>query len=48
VQNADDVCAALLKPELKPNLPAGKTTAADAPPETADRQSESSTAAPQR
>jgi len=24
VQNADDVCAALLKPELKPNLPAGK------------------------
>lgn len=48
VQNADDVCAALFKPELKPNLPAGKTTAADAPPEIADRQSENSTAAPQR
>ena len=48
VQNADDVCAALFEPELKPNLPAGKTTAADAPPETADRQSENSTAAPQR
>src|SRR2546423_1086092 len=26
VQNADDVCAALFKPELKPNLPTGKST----------------------
>ena len=48
VQNADDVCAALLKPEIKPNLPAGKTTAADAPPGIADHHSENSTAAPQR
>jgi len=26
VQNADDVCAALFNPELKPNLPTGKST----------------------
>ena len=26
VQSADEVCAALFNPELKPNLPAGKTT----------------------
>ena len=26
VQNADDVCAALFKPEIKPNLPTGKST----------------------
>ena len=26
VQNADEVCAALFEPELKPNLPLGKST----------------------
>ena len=31
VQSADEVLAALFNPELKPNLPAGKVTAADAP-----------------
>jgi hypothetical protein len=34
-------------PELKPNLPAGKTTATDGLPQIADRQSENSTAVPQ-
>ncbi len=31
VQAADEVCAALLGAELKPNLPDGKVAAADAP-----------------
>jgi len=31
VQTADDIKAALLTAELKPNLPAGKVTVADAP-----------------
>ncbi|HKS38350.1 MAG TPA: hypothetical protein VJW76_14245 [Verrucomicrobiae bacterium] len=31
VQNADEVCAALFSADLKPNLPAGKVMAADAP-----------------
>jgi len=31
VQSADEVIAALLNAEFKPNLPAGKATAADAP-----------------
>jgi hypothetical protein len=31
MQTADEVIAALLSPELTPNLPAGKTTSADAP-----------------
>ena len=30
-QSADEVAAALFSPELKPNLPAGKVTTADAP-----------------
>jgi hypothetical protein len=45
VQNADEVCAALFNPEIKPNLPAGKTTASDEPSQIADRQSENNTAA---
>ena len=31
VQTADEVVAALFSPELKPNMPAGKVTAEDAP-----------------
>ena len=31
-QSADEVAAALLNGEVKPNLPAGKVTVADAPP----------------
>ena len=31
VQTAGDVMAGLLNPELKPNVPAGKVTASDAP-----------------
>jgi hypothetical protein len=31
VQGADDVCSALLNADMKPNLPAGKVTAADTP-----------------
>lgn len=31
VQNAEEVTAALFESELKPNLPAGKATVADAP-----------------
>ncbi len=31
VQTAEEVAAALLRPELKPNLPRGKVTATDAP-----------------
>ena len=31
VQNADEVVAGLFNAELKPNLPAGKVTASDAP-----------------
>ena len=31
VQSAQEVCAALFSPELKPNLPKGKVTASDAP-----------------
>ena len=31
VQSAEEVSAALVTPELKPNLPVGKVTAADAP-----------------
>ena len=31
VQSAEEVCAALFSPELKPNLPKGKVTASDAP-----------------
>jgi hypothetical protein len=31
VQSAEEVCAALFNPELKPNLPKGKVTASDAP-----------------
>jgi hypothetical protein len=45
VQNAEEVCAALFKPEIKPNLPEGKTTASDAPVPIADSPSESITAA---
>lgn len=33
--NADETCAALLSNELAPNLPAGKSTPADAPKEQA-------------
>ncbi len=35
VQSADDVIRALVGAELKPNLPAGQVTAADAPPAVA-------------
>jgi hypothetical protein len=35
VQSAGEVCAALLSPELRPNLPHGKVTASDAPPAAA-------------
>ena len=45
VQNAEEVCAALFNPQIKPNLPAGKMTASDAPPQMADRHSESNTTA---
>ena len=45
VQSAEGVCAALFEPEIKPNLPAGKTTASDGPPQIADRQPENITAA---
>jgi hypothetical protein len=31
IHNADEIAAALFNPELKPNLPAGKVTASDAP-----------------
>ncbi|HXG46472.1 MAG TPA: hypothetical protein VNO52_02525 [Methylomirabilota bacterium] len=31
VQSAEEIGAALASPEIKPNLPAGKVTAADAP-----------------
>jgi len=34
VQTADEIAAALFNPELKPNLPAGKVTAGDAPSAT--------------
>ena len=32
VQSAEEVCAGVFSPELKPNLPQGKITSADAPP----------------
>ena len=35
VQSADELAAALFNAELTPNLPAGKVTAADAPPAAA-------------
>ena len=47
VQGAEEICAALFTPDLKPNLPAGKATAADAPPEasTASRHTDAGAAA---
>jgi len=45
VQSADEVCAALFNPEIKPNLPEGKTTASDDPAQIAVRESENNTAA---
>ena len=41
VQTSEEVVAALFKPELNPNLPAGKTSATDAP------QAQSANGAPQ-
>jgi hypothetical protein len=32
VQSADEIIASILNAEIKPNLPAGKVTASDAPP----------------
>jgi len=45
VQSADEVCSAVFSPEIKPNLPAGKTTASDEPSQIADRPSGDNTAA---
>src|SRR6266480_3097930 len=38
VQSAEEVVHALFCPELKPNLPKGKTTAADAPKSASDKE----------
>ena len=42
VQSAEDVVHALFCPELKPNLPKGKTTVADAPKSASDKEPSSS------